>query len=204
MTLLTVIVPTIPSRQALLSRLLFHLGERLDDRAEVFIMAGPGGMGTKVTAALQRAKGRMSVVIDDDDLVPTDYTRTICDVIAAHDVDFIGHRILRTVDGHFAQSFVHRNDGATEWGLGPRGVTPKCPFRTELTRDVLFGNDYTADRRWSSQMHLRCVTGVYLDRHMYHQDHRPSASAFIGDHTHDVGHWPYDAARFQWWTTSPS
>lgn len=203
MILLSVIVPTIERRQGLLSRLLFHLGEQLDDRAEVLVMDNHAGMGTKVTAALQVAQGRMSVVIDDDDLVPPDYTTTLCDAIAANPVDFIGYRILRTFDHLFRQSIAHSVDGDPEWSKSPRGVTPKCPFRTDLARDLIFDDSDQGDRTWSKQLHRRCSSGLFIDRHMYHHDEHTGGSSFGGSRTVDVGTWPVDRARFRWWTSIP-
>lgn len=199
MTLLSVIVPTIEPRRSLLSRLLFHLGEELDDRAEVLIMNGPGGMGTKVHRALQVVTSPMSVVIDDDDLVPADFTSSLCDILAEINVDFVGYRILRTMDNRFVQSIAHHVNGDADWNGPLRGVTPKCPFRTELARDLVFDNDYTADRRWSKNLHLRCVSGAFVDRHMYHHDEHTGGSSFTGHRAVDVGGWPYDPNRFRWW-----
>lgn len=197
--LLSVIVPTIERRRSLLSRLLFHLGEQLDGRAEVLVMNGPAGMGSKVMSALRSVQGRMSVVIDDDDLVPADFTTTLCNVIEQVDVDFVGYRILRTMDNRFAQSIVHDVNGDADWQTSVRGVTPKCPFRTVLARDLVFDNDYTADRRWSKNLHMRCVSGVFLDRNMYHHDEHTGGSSFTGHRTVDVGGWPFNPDLFRWW-----
>jgi hypothetical protein len=200
MKLLTVIVPTIPPRASLLGRLLWHLGQDLDDRAEVLVMDGPAGLGVKVEQAVQLAHGRMSVVIDDDDLVPDDYTHTICDVLEEHDVDFVGYRILRTIDNEYRGSFSHDLNGDVTWVWPDRGVSPKCPFRTSLAVGVPFRDDYCGDRFWSEQMHFLCRSGVFIDRHLYRSDEWTGTSTFKGDQHADVGDWPHDPSRFRWWS----
>lgn len=204
---LSVIVPTIPERHSSLSRLLCVLGDQLVDLrtpygAEVIVVDGPGLLGDKIGAGLAAARGLMSVVVDDDDMVIGDYLRTLAHAARWDGVDFIGYRIAYTVGGRFSASISHRHDGDNEWVGWDRGISPKCPFRTALGRQVPFGNDFTADREWIKAMAPLIRTGSFVDRHMYHYDFSESASTFLGDGRRDVGEWPYDRGRFRWLSTT--
>lgn len=203
MTVLSIVIPTIPSRTALLSRLLHGLAEQTDSRCEVLIVDGEGQLGDKVNAGLAAARGRLSVIVDDDDELAADYVTTVCGEAMAHrhvdPPEYIGYRIQNLVDGRWVSSIGHRLDGDQSWCSEPRGVGPKCPFLTAVGREVPFENDYHADRRWSAAVAERLQRGAFIDRHMYRYDFRSSGSEFIGSGGRvEVGTWPFDRSRFRW------
>jgi hypothetical protein len=198
-TALTVIVPTIPGRESMLSRLLHGLGEQDLTDAEVLVIYGEGGLGHKVNLGLSVAYGTFSVIVDDDDELAADYVPTVVAAITANpDADYIGHRIAYIHDGRWTASITHRLEGDPLWDSEPRGVGPKCPFRTAIGASVDFEDDYTADRRWSQAVHALCYQGAFIDRHLYRYDFRPGGSVFVGAGGGDVGAWPFDPLKFRW------
>jgi hypothetical protein len=201
---LTICIPTVPGRESLLSRLLWTLQPQLSDRVEVLVSPGRRPMGDKLNEMFAAARGTYVVAIDDDDLVTSDYVATITQ-LAEHDLDFIGHDILWLEDGRYAGRVRHRIGGDTSWRSLDRGVSPKCPVRTDIARRVRFGNEYTADRAWSAAAHEQCESGTYLARCLYIYDHwsdhmvgtSPDDPRY-GRPQRDVGIWPFDREAFTW------
>ena len=158
MTVLTICIPTIPERQSLLSRLLWTLEQQTRNGLEVLISDGHRPMGDKLNEMFAHAQGDYVVAVDDDDLVASDYvlrlnaTTRLLGSFGGEGVDFIGYDILWLEDGKYAGRVSHQIDGDTSWSTLDRGVSPKCPVRTEIARRVRFGNEYTADRKWSAEV----------------------------------------------------
>lgn len=199
--MITICIPTMPQRASTLSRLLAQLEPFDRRRFEVLVHEKVAPMGDKLNEMFARAQGDWVVCVDDDDLIfpaliPTDLP----------DVDFVGWRILVSIDGRVVGSVSHRldRDPDATWANGDRGVSPKCLVRTSIARKVPFGNEYTADRQWSRQVQAMCKSGHFVDELVYHYDHhtgamlgtnpddRPNASQ------RDVGTWDYKRGAFTW------
>lgn len=200
--MLTVCVPTVPSRESMLSRLLWTLAPQVGPQLEVIVASGPGPMGDKVNAMFAAASGTHVTVVDDDDLVTHDYIAQI----APHlDVDFVGHHILWLENGAYKGTITHHAAGDPHWRSLDRGVCVKCPVKVEIARRHSFGNAYTDDRVWAIAVHREIRTAAFVDRHLYIYDHwnahmlgtepgDPRAS----NPQRDVGLWPYDPSLFRW------
>jgi hypothetical protein len=83
---LSVLVCHLPSRDALLQRLLDGLGPQLTGRsAEILINTDDGrkSIGLKRNELLERARGRYVAFVDDDDTVAADYIAQILAALAA-------------------------------------------------------------------------------------------------------------------------
>lgn len=196
---LTVCIPTVPSRRSLLSRCLWSIPTWM----EVIVADGDRPMGDKLNDCFQAATTTRVVCVDDDDwLLPA---ANELFVISSNYFDFIGYRVLYTEDGRFGGSVAHRGDGDTTWATYDRGVSPKCPVRTEIARAHRFGNHYTADREWAEAVQADIDSHIFVDAHVYHYDHwnrhmlgtTPDAGR-LDTPQRDVGTWPYDPARIQW------
>lgn len=200
---LTICIPTIPARRSVLSRLLFTIEGQLTDDVEVLIADGATPMGDKLNRMFAMANGHHVVAVDDDDLLSENYVDLTTKWTA--EFDFLGHYILWLENGRFAGIVKHSLHGDPSWGSLNRGVSPKCPVRTELARQVEFGNHYTADREWSTAIHALCETGTYLPVPLYIYDHwdqhmvgtEPDDPRFARPQR-DVGMWPFDPERFTW------
>lgn len=203
-TALTICIPTVPARQSLLSRLLFTLERQIDEGVEVLIADGSRPMGDKLNEMFAVAAGRYVVAVDDDDLLADDYWPTVRQAVIERR-DFIGYDILWLEDGRFAGIVRHSLDGDPLWRSLNRAVSPKCPVRTELAREVSFGNEYTADRLWSLEVYKRCQTGVHVPLALYTYDHwndhmLGTEPSDLRHHRpqRDVGQWPFTPSRFTW------
>lgn len=204
MTALTICIPTVPARGSLLSRLLFTIERSLCDDVEVLIADGSRPMGDKLNEMFAAAAGRYVVAVDDDDLLADDYCTRLRQATCERR-DFIGYDILWLEDGQFAGIVHHSLTGDPLWRTLDRAVSPKCPVRTELAREVPFGNEYTADRLWSLDIYGRCQTGVHILAPLYTYDHWNDhmLGTEPGDPRHhrpqrDVGRWPFTPTRFTW------
>lgn len=191
----TVCIPTVPSRRSLLSRCLWSIPDAL----EIIVADGDRPMGDKLNDCFATATTTHVVCVDDDDYLLPGWSNF------PSIEDFIGYRILYTEDGRFGGSVAHRGDGDTAWATYDRGVSPKCPVRTEIARAHRFGNHYTADREWSEAVQYDIASHWFIDAHLYHYDHwnrhmlgtTPDAGR-LDTPQRDVGNWPYDPARIQW------
>lgn len=202
MSLLTVCVPTIPARRSLLSRLLFTLTRQ--PAVEILVADGVRPMGDKVNEMFAAATSPYVAVVDDDDLLSDAYMETLVPHLFTG-ADFVGHDIVVLEDGRFAGMVSHSLAGDPLWRDALRGVSPKCPVRTELARRHAFGNDYTADRAWSQAVHADCGSGTYVPAPLYIYDHwsehmvgtDPDDPRF-GRQQRDVGVWPYIREAVTW------
>jgi len=200
--LLTACVPTIPARRSLLSRLLFTLTRQ--PSLEVIVADGDRPMGDKLNAMFAAARGRYVVAIDDDDMIAEAYMAHLATSLRG-EFDFVGHDILWLEDGRFGGLVSHSLDGDTSWRTLDRGISPKCPVRTEIARAHPFGNHYTADREWSAAVRADCSTGMFVAAPLYVYDHwaahmvgtEPTDERFDRPQR-DVGTWPYPAEVIQW------
>lgn len=186
--ILTVVVPTIPGRESLLSRCLFSLTEQAPDTVEILVVDGPGLQGDKVNFAATAATGEWMATVDDDDYVIGTYCADILAVLA-DGPDFVGFRFVELEQHRFSRSTALRGD-LNRWGSRQRGPAPKGVTRTSIWRQVRFGNDYFADRRWLAAVYPLIRSHRFIDRHLYVYDHNGD----YGD-SRDVGVWPFDESR---------
>jgi glycosyltransferase involved in cell wall biosynthesis len=199
---LTICIPTVPTRRSLLSRLLHTLEHQLTPAVEVLIADGIAPMGDKLNECFTRARGEYVVCVDDDDLVADDFVRL---ATAGYVTDFIGYRVLVLENGRYTGTVRHSLDGDPKWSGLDRGVSPKCPVRTDIARQVPFGNDYHADRAWSQAVHDLCRSGAYINRDLYIYDHwndhmvgtSPDDPRFRRPQR-DIGAWPFTPEAFTW------
>jgi hypothetical protein len=201
--LATVCVTTIPARRSLLSRLLFNLTRQ--PSIELLVYDGLRPMGDKLNEMFAAALGAYVVAVDDDDMLSDAYVAMIASTLKDARFDFVGHDILWLEAGRYSGLISHSLDGDPEWRSLDRGVSPKCPVRTEIARAHEFGNHYTADRDWSQAVHAECETGFYIPAPLYIYDHWDDhmVGTEPGDERasrpqRDVGSWPCDPKAATW------
>lgn len=188
--ILSLVVPTMPGRENLLSRLLCGLGEQMCDDVEVLVLGGDGPMGDKVNLGFAQARGEWVAVVDDDDELASDFVDCIAAAVDT-DPDMVGYRIASLRNGELAWMIEHHYGGDTLWATTRRGPCPKMPIRTQIACRHWFGNQYTADRVWSTAVAADLSSGVFVDRTLYRHD-------FWTIDRPDVGEWPFDASLFRW------
>ncbi len=210
---LSILIPTVPARESLLSRLLFTLDRQLNEEVEVLIYKdnGEATYGQKVNKMVGMAKGDYITIFDDDDLIPEDYVSTILEKIK-DDPDFIGYYILYLSDGKFQYLIEHNGDNK-EWH-GPnftrRGFSPKCVVKKDIFSKFTFGDSYTSDQTFSHQIdHSGLIKKhIFIPRCMYYydfwSDYMLGASSHdesFQKHIHiqrDVGIYPFSKEKFIW------
>ncbi|MEN6534696.1 MAG: glycosyltransferase [Bryobacteraceae bacterium] len=113
--LLSLLIPTVESRQHLFSRLAENLNTQIRESRwahEVEVLHalddGRQSIGEKRNRLIERASGRFVAFIDDDDEVSTDYVSRICEAIEKNPtIDCIGLRGVITFRGSHPHMFIH-------------------------------------------------------------------------------------------------
>lgn len=189
--MLSVMIPTVPGRESLLSRMLWTL-TRTPSPVEILVCGGDGLQGDKADWMAQHATGEWVCLLDDDDTVTLDFADTLTPRLR---FDFHGYRILYTLDGTFQESFLY--DGFTpSWEGVRRGVTAKCPIRRRLFTQLSYPNDYYGDQTWAAEMLELVETYEHVNRVLYHYEQHTSEGDWSSPR--DVGEWPYDESRIKW------
>jgi hypothetical protein len=190
----TIVIPTIPGRESLLSRCLHSITAQPGD-CQILVIGGDGLLGDKVNRAAQLVETEHMTIVDDDDWLADSYVESI-EAALETDPDYVGLKVLCTIDGKFMQVNATRGDH-DQWTPYWKGPVPKGVTRTQIWRDTPMGNHYTADRDWMAAAAGKVKTSVFIDRELYFYDYWPNGSSFApgGNVTRDVGTWPYDRNR---------
>jgi hypothetical protein len=181
---LSILIATVPQREGLLSRLLACLEPQLDDRrVETIVHKNPDKpMGRKFNELYRAANGRLSVQIDDDDLVTEFYVEDVLAVSEGH--DFVGYKIEYTVNGKPVETYtINPLRQRQHVPYGPdagtlRGLTPKCPMLTERARRFHFNSFPGSDWYWIADVTRDGFpfNPTFLDQSMYWYDDWPHHS----------------------------
>ena len=146
---LSILIPTLSKRAAMLARLLRILQPQLSDDVEVLtdLDDGQRSIGAKRNALLERARGDYIIFPDDDDRVTDDYIAELMDGIG-QGVDVVCVNAIHTTDGHSPKLVIDLP--YQEWEETPeaylRGVQIKDAVKREIAitvkfPDISFGED---------------------------------------------------------------
>lgn len=116
MKILSILVLTIPGREAFLQDLITRLEPQLTDEVELLIDGRRDvSIGAKRNHLVNECDGMYCAFIDDDDMVSPNYVSKHLDLIKQtnHQVDGIGFTGIITMDGKNPQKFVHK--AGEEW-----------------------------------------------------------------------------------------
>lgn len=216
--ILTICIATVPERESLLSRLLWTIERQMEGNVEVLIHSGSEGLGDKFNDMFSIAEGKYVVTVDDDDLVTDDYLDTILNRLYSDyftdeesDVDFLGYKILCLADGRYWMTVDHNPANlGKDWVGIDRGLSNKCPNRTSIARQFIFGNDYSADATWCKEIERSGLIKktAYIPTPMYVYDY--SSQITLGTNSDselykrnirsqkNVGNYPFNPDRFTW------
>jgi hypothetical protein len=201
---LSILIPTVDSRRSLLSRLLWTLQPQLVPEVEVVIHASDSlPIGQKFNELYNAAEGRLSVQLDDDDLVAADYVQA---VLPHADADYIGYKSLYTENGVYRETYESDPQRGTHQsfhvGLIVRHVSQKCPILTTEARKHTFSSDWGGDFHWISALVANGypLSSVFIDRVLYHYDFWEGRGLWSRGSLpqRDLGAWPYDEHAFRW------
>lgn len=194
--MITIVVPTVPGRESLLSRCLWSITSQPGE-CRVLVVAGNGRLGDKVNAAAEVVETSHMTIVDDDDYLDSAYLAAVNQHL---DVDYVGFRFLELRDGEFYRIAI--SQAGEPWVGRRRGVVPKGITKTWIFQEVPFGNSYTADRDWSTAAAELVHSDAFVDQVLYVHDWRPSQSTFTGSGHRHVGAWPVDETRIERLTVS--
>lgn len=207
---LSILIAHVPSQRAtFLSRLLCNLQDQICFREDVEVIVHQHEtkpMGRKFNELYEAASGRLSVQIDDDDQVPSDYVEKVLAVSSTH--DFVGYKAMLTVNNAKAGIFTcdparaeHKPYSHAE---KVRHVTPKCPLLTTQARKFVFGSYLGSDWDW-----VKAViedgfphNPTFIDEVLYHYDcwptHSLGTSPVEWTPQRTIEPYPYNARYFTW------
>lgn len=181
---LTVVICTIPERRQLLGRCLWYLEHQTRTDFKVFIAHGKKrGKGDKLNLAFAMVETSHVMVLDDDDWLSERHMARVLPV--SEEYDFIGYDAAQMVGGRFNQIIPQET------------ASHICPIRTELAKQVKFGNDYLDDIVWTKQVAELVETETYINDQLYYYDKwNPGGRGWSPSRS--VGYWPHDQTRYQW------
>lgn len=176
---LSILIPTLPERYALLKRLQDKLLPQVQfysDRIAIYYNDAGRAMsiGEKRNSLLSQVITDYSVFIDDDDLVSGHYINRIIHAIDQKP-DVVTFNGYMTTNGGRRQNFVIKLGERYEQRNNTYYRFPNhlCPMRTELIRQVKFphivsGEDYA----WARTIHDRKLlkTSIHIEEDLYHYD----------------------------------
>lgn len=156
--LISVLIPSIPSRSKRLGELLGLLEAQRDDRAEVLALTDnrKRHLGAKRNAMMDLAQGEYLCHIDDDDLVSDDFFAILLPELE-HGVDLVAYDatcslngsvpfVVRTVLGAQNEQPHHLPNGRYSDII--RQPWHWCAWRTEFARQFRFPAHYDGAEDW--------------------------------------------------------
>lgn len=175
--ILSILICTIPEREAQFNKLLDHLRSQQTEEVEIIWSNTPRGkdmpVGKKRQTLIDRAFGDYVVFIDDDDWVSDDYVSSILQA-AKEAPDCIGLRI--NVTGIKGEQHAAASNRYNRWKSNSQGfdyvraIYHKTPVKREHAlaigyKPMHFGEDHDYSRRLKSSGLLK--KEVFIDKELY-------------------------------------
>ena len=181
----SILISTVPHRQKLLKRLLDVLLPQLTPDMEViaYFNRGEKTLGEYRERLTKEAKGEYISCIDDDDLVPEDYVKTIYPLLDG--VDYIGFRVKFTKNGIDQLPVIHslRYQHWLEDESGYyRNISHLNPIKKELALKAgfLHTRENGEDHYWAMKVAPYVKTEHFIDREMYLYIHTENSMFSLG------------------------
>lgn len=170
---LSILICTLPRRQALLTSLLSDLDRQCKGfDVEVLTDNGPGTVGAKRQRMIEAATGEYVVFIDDDDDINPAYIKNIFVHLGSCDV--IGFEGEITTNGRNKKRFSISKDHNYEEknGIYYRYNNHLSPIRREITlqigyRDMSFGEDHDYATRLKESGLIKTEHYIYTPMYFY-------------------------------------
>lgn len=169
---LSILIPTLAIRSALLARLLAGLDPQLTDEVEVLIEQDNGEQpsGVKRNKLLFRAQGDYVAFVDDDDEVATDYVAAIL-AATRDEPDVVTFDMIRDCDGrdHATQHLgLHFRDEIDNPRIAANHL---CAWKRSIATRVRFPDflGYGDDQFWYKPLHAAgwATSEVRIPRPLY-------------------------------------
>lgn len=183
--LLSILIPSIPSRLAQLGELLTKLQSQIGEQpVEVLALTDNRirSVGLKRQALLDIATGRYVAFCDDDDDVSDNYIEALCaGCLRNRDiVSFRQRAVINGVEGFI--DFSLRNKADESWRAGEtvrRRPWHVCAWRAEIAREGIFTDKmFGEDADWTDQVVPLAKSESHIDDclHTYRYDKDLSAA----------------------------
>lgn len=189
--ILSILIPTIPSRGDMLNLLLkdveFQKGAlEFPDEIEVLIdndlefLNGGKSIGKKRNDLVQKATGKYLCFLDDDDIIAPNY---LAEIIKATETgkDCYTFNSLFKNDFYFAfiqMSFLNKeNEQASPNGIIKRAVWHICPVLSSIAKTEEFENiNSSEDWDWMQRVLPKLKTSDHIDMILHQYNHYESIS----------------------------
>lgn len=176
---LSILIPTLPERHNLLTRInniLLPQVARYATQVEIKYHDAVKSIttGEKRNQLIQNCEGEYFSFVDDDDLVPVYYVDELMKAIAFNPdvITFCGHM---TTNGASRQNFTIKlgSEYVTRNNHHYRFPNHLCCFKKSLVQHIKFPHQYMQeDYQWAKAIHDRKIlkNEVHLPIEMYHYD----------------------------------
>lgn len=195
---LSILIPSLITRNHLLSALLTDLEFQLTPEVEVIVLIDDRhheSTGEKRNRLLQMARGTYSVFIDDDDRIRETYVKDIVEAMKFEPdcITFNVHRMenWQTV-GEQIVSLEHPAGWSIENG-GTEFITYRCsplhitPIKTDIAKEIKFPPySVQEDTPWQKAIYPHLKTQVRINKVLYDYLY---VSPDQRNDTHDLGGW---------------
>lgn len=194
-SVLSILIPTIPSRSAefiklssevtnqILQMKIIHptLGnvELLSDSSEPYLNGGPS-IGKKRQALVQRARGKYLCFLDDDENISPMYVESLVR-LCLHERDIATFRAFVKTDHYWGLVNMSLDNEVNE-ETGPdriikRTPWPCCPVRTRFAQRFDFPDtNYSEDFAWMEQVLKLCSDEAHTDQILMQYNHSKKTS----------------------------
>lgn len=178
----SILIPTIPERADLLSKLVAELEHQIGTKpVEVltFLDNKKRSIGRKRNSLIKSAKGKYISFVDDDDWVSSNYVSRIIEAIENNHEDVISFTEIREGSGIERMMTVHSLDAGdgsmtvAEPYYGERSYwtglpSHLCVWRRSLAKKVKFENkSWGEDFGWMKKMADIAKTHFVIEEHLY-------------------------------------
>lgn len=201
-TILSVLVPSIPERSDLLTRInsllhkqliqLWRDHPMLGDVEIVFknsksFLNGGLSIGKKREWLVKAAMGKYLCFLDDDEDIAPNYIETLMR-LCQHDVDVVTFRNLTRTDTYWTvvdMSLKNHNEEATPERIVKRLPWHICPVKNEYAKLYDFeDSNYSEDWTWMEKVLKHCKTEAHTDQilHCYNHSSKHSEADKITNH----------------------
>ena len=164
MCILSILIPTVVSRENVLSRMLRNIQQSyVAEQIEVVVcrddMRVP--VGAKRNLLLAEARGKWTTFVDDDDELHPEFCTLILKAIREHpDIDQVGYKLLYVHNGTYCGKPTYHSISKCErleWYETPQGyfrpTTHLNPMRAEISKRFEFpAVEYGEDNVWAQRI----------------------------------------------------
>lgn len=188
--ILSILIPTIPTRADKLEVLLAELRRQIDKidapvdisvcMTAGFLEGGPS-IGRKRNHLVQTAKGKYVCFLDDDETISPQYIETLVELCGQEKDVCTFRSLFKLVDywGIVDMRLVYKvNDQASPEYTIRRPPWHMCPVRAEFAKRYEFENVNNAeDFAWFEKVLARCTTEAHTERILFQYNHGAGSEA---------------------------